>query len=81
MKLAAARSRHRRAQVWRGVAWRGRAWSGVARQGGRWNHNTLSLGYRDSQYHNRIAIGYVGEDDIEADTWYRADKSGRLVKA
>lgn len=29
----------------------------------------------------RLAVGYVGEDGIEADTWYRATKAGKLVKA
>ena len=29
----------------------------------------------------RLAVGYVGENGIKADTWYRATKAGKLVKA
>ncbi len=28
----------------------------------------------------RIAVGYPGEDGIEADTWYRCDDAGKLVE-
>jgi hypothetical protein len=38
------------------------------------------LGYKDKTGKNRIAIGYVGEDGIEPDTWYKAE-DGKLVKA
>ena len=30
---------------------------------------------------NRIVVGYVGEDGIKADTWYRVDESGALAEA
>ena len=43
--------------------------------------SALSLGYRDAQGRNRIAIGYVGENGIKPDTWYKADpKTGKLVE-
>jgi hypothetical protein len=29
----------------------------------------------------RIAVGYVGENGIEADTWYKCDDNGKLIKA
>lgn len=33
------------------------------------------------QGRQRITVGYVGEDGIEAGTAYRCDEAGRLVKA
>lgn len=29
----------------------------------------------------RVTVGYIGEDGIQADTWYRCDDAGRLVPA
>jgi hypothetical protein len=44
--------------------------------------SALSLGYRDAEGRNRIAVGYVGESGIESGVWYAADpKTGRLVQA
>ena len=44
--------------------------------------SALSLGYMDKAGHNRIAVGYVGEDSIEPGQWYKADPAtGRLVAA
>ena len=34
----------------------------------------------DKKSRPRLAVGYVGEGGIKADTWYRATKTGRLVK-
>jgi hypothetical protein len=56
----------------------------VAGIGGRVKGNAgsaLSLGYRDADGKNRIAVGYVGENGIEADVWYEANEKGELVKA
>ncbi len=36
--------------------------------------------YNYLQNHDRIAIGYVGEDGIEADTLYQLDSQGKFVK-
>ena len=43
--------------------------------------SALSLGYQDARGRNRIAVGYVGENGIQADTWYRASERGELVPA
>ena len=40
--------------------------------------SALSVGYKDSAGRNRIAVGYVGENGVKADTWYRANKDGEL---
>jgi len=40
--------------------------------------SALSLGYRDKDGRNRIAVGYVGENGIEPDVWYRANERGEL---
>jgi len=40
----------------------------------------LAIAYRDDHDRPRIAVGYVGEDGIEPDTWYCVDATGRLVK-
>ena len=29
----------------------------------------------------RVTVGYIGENDIKADTWYRTDETGALVEA
>jgi hypothetical protein len=42
--------------------------------------SALSLGYRDKDGRNRIAVGYVGENGIEADVWYRLNERGEFVK-
>ena len=42
--------------------------------------SALSLGYKDDQGRNRIAVAYVGENGIEADTWYKI-KGGKFVRA
>jgi hypothetical protein len=28
-----------------------------------------------------VTVGYVGENGIKPETWYRADESGQLVEA
>lgn len=43
--------------------------------------SALSLGYRDKDGKNRIAVGYVGEDGILPDVWYCANEKGELVKS
>ena len=43
--------------------------------------SALSLGYRDAQDRNRIAVAYVGEDGIKPDTWYKLNASGKFVEA
>src|SRR5574341_122516 len=43
--------------------------------------SALSLGYRDAQGRNRIAVAYVGENGIEPDTWYKVEATGNFVKA
>ena len=43
--------------------------------------SALSLGYRDKSGRNRIAVGYVGENGITADTWYCVTDQGVFVKA
>lgn len=37
--------------------------------------------WRDADGRNRIAVGYVAEDGIKADTAYRLDEVGRFVEA
>lgn len=39
----------------------------------------IALCWHDGK-RNRIVVGYVGEDGIKADTWYRVD-GGKLVEA
>ncbi len=39
----------------------------------------IALRYTDASGRARLAVGYVGED-IEADSWYRAGKEGKLEK-
>jgi len=52
--------------------------SGTARSG---TLGIVMLTYWDySAERQRIVIGYVGEDGIEADTWYRCTDKGKLVK-
>lgn len=43
--------------------------------------SALSLGYRDAQDRNRIAVAYVGEDGIKPDTWYKLNASGKFLEA
>ena len=43
--------------------------------------SALSCGYKDKADKNRIAVAYVGEDGIIADTWYRVNDDGEFVKA
>ncbi|SNT20058.1 DUF7666 domain-containing protein [Sphingopyxis indica] len=44
-------------------------------------NGAIALAYHDGK-RARFAVGYVGEDGIKADTWYRADAStGKLVEA
>ena len=50
----------------------GRARAGVA--------GAFALAWLDGE-RIRIAVGHVGEDGIEADTWYRVGEAGKLVKA
>ena len=55
----------------------------VAGQNGRAKagpNGCVALVWHDGQ-RNRIAVGYVGEDGIKADTWYRLDAAGRFVEA
>ncbi len=40
----------------------------------------FSLPWHDGKRY-RIAVGYEGEDNIVADTWYRVDESGKIVAA
>jgi hypothetical protein len=42
--------------------------------------SALSCGYKDALGRMRIAVGYVGENGIKTDTWYRANESGALVE-
>ena len=43
--------------------------------------SALSCGYKDAQGLLRIAVGYVGENGIKADTWYCVDgATGLLVE-
>ncbi len=50
---------------------RGRASSG--------KNGCIALCWHDGK-RNRIVVGYVGEDGIKADTWYRVE-AGKLVEA
>jgi hypothetical protein len=43
-------------------------------------NGAIALAWHDGT-RRRIAVGYVGENGIEADTWYRVDDAGCLVKA
>ena len=40
----------------------------------------LAVAWHDGK-RPRLAVGYVGEDGIKPDTWYRATRAGKLVKA
>jgi hypothetical protein len=52
---------------------------GTARAG---KDGAICLRYTDSEDRPRFAVGYVGEDGIKAEVWYKADpKTGKLVKA
>ena len=42
--------------------------------------SALSCGYQDAEGKKRIAVAYVGENGIEADTWYQPNQSGEWVK-
>ena len=41
--------------------------------------SALSCGYKDAQGRLRIAVGYVGEGGINADTWYCVDDANGLL--
>ena len=43
--------------------------------------SAFSCGYKDSQERNRIAVAYVGENGIKADTWYVLDDKGKFQEA
>lgn len=43
-------------------------------------HGCIALCWYDGK-RTRITVGYVGEDGIEADTLYRVDDTGKLVRA
>jgi hypothetical protein len=43
--------------------------------------SAFALTYKDANGRYRIAVGYVGEDGIKADTWYKTDSSGKIVEA
>jgi hypothetical protein len=36
--------------------------------------------YDDEHERYRLTVGYVGEDGIKPDTFYRAEKNGKLVE-
>ena len=42
--------------------------------------SALACGYQDAEGKNRIAVAYVGENGIEADTWYQPNQAGEWVK-
>jgi hypothetical protein len=69
---------------WSGTATAGARGTATAGDSGTAQSGTLGvvmLTYWDSiAGRRRIVIGYVGEDGIEANTWYRATDDGKLVK-
>lgn len=51
---------------------------GRARAG---NYGVLVIRYADQQNgRSRLAVGYVGENGIKPDTWYRVDDEGNFVE-
>ena len=60
---------------------------GTATAGDRGTAKTGEIGiivcrwYDDSKERYRLTVGYVGEDGIEPNTFYRCDERGKLVKA
>ena len=75
-KVATGDSGHASATGYYG--WAASGYAGQAKA----NKNGLVsiLWFDDKSKRPRLAVGYVGEDGIKADTWYRCDEKGKLVE-
>ena len=55
----------------------GAGYGSIAKAG---SNGAIALAYKDTSDRPRIVVGYVGEEGIEADTWYKVVE-GKLIKA